>query len=705
MRNLLTLLFIIQFCFIYNAQSNNENSLTLSDAVLGYYKNLYPKNLNGINWNENNELYVRKKNELIVFSSVNKWKKNELGISSKIIRDTAVKSFKDFKYFDENSYSYTIKNKYFYKNNRKSLLIISPLRAANKDISPDKNKIAYTIDNNLYLSNIKDSLLKITENKDLNIVSGQAIHRYEFGIKKGIFWNNQSSKIAFYQKDESDVHNYPLLDINSTPGKVKSIKYPMAGQKSEYAKIGVYDLENKKIVFLKLQHPKDHYVSNLTWGPNGQYIYIAELNRDQNHLKWAQYNPNSGLRIKTIYEETNNKWVEPEYPIYFIPNKENEFITLSERDGYMSLYHYNTAGKLIKKILENKWVITKVLDVLENKIFFEGTGEDPRSVHAFSINIDGTELKKITTEKGIHSTQISPNHKFILDQYSNSKTPGITQLINLENFKTNLIHESENPLDNYSIGKTEMLKITNSNNDELYGRLIKPLNFDENKKYPVLIYVYGGPHAQLVKNNWLNGASLWMYWMAQQGYLIFTIDGRGSENRGFEFESSIFRNLGINEMKDQITGLDYLKSLSYVDSNRVALHGWSYGGFMTTSLMTQYSNLFTCGVAGGPVIDWKWYEIMYGERYMDKPKDNIEGYRSSSLINHAKNLEGNLLLIHGTNDDVVVMQHNLAFIEKCIKEGKQVDFFPYPMHKHNIRGKDRVHLMQKVLNYVLVNNQ
>jgi dipeptidyl-peptidase-4 len=260
-------------------------------------------------------------------------------------------------------------------------------------------------------------------------------------------------------------------------------------------------------------------------------------------------------------------------------------------------------------------------------------------------------------------------------------------------------------LDNYSIGKTEMLKITNSNNDELYGRLIKPLNFDENKKYPVLIYVYGGPHAQLVKNNWLNGASLWMYWMAQQGYLIFTIDGRGSENRGFEFESSIFRNLGINEMKDQITGLDYLKSLSYVDSNRVALHGWSYGGFMTTSLMTQYSNLFTCGVAGGPVIDWKWYEIMYGERYMDKPKDNIEGYRSSSLINHAKNLEGNLLLIHGTNDDVVVMQHNLAFIEKCIKEGKQVDFFPYPMHKHNIRGKDRVHLMQKVLNYVLVNNQ
>ena len=704
MRNLLTLLTIILLLPICNAQNTSKDTLQLSDAVLGYYKGLYPENLNGLNWNEINELYIQEKNDLIIFNSANNWSAKKHSISTKIIKDKSVSKFKSFRYFNKNSYSYILGENFIYKNNKENLIITTSINASNKDISPDKNKIAYTIDNNLFLSNREDSVIEITNFEDLNIVSGQSIHRYEFGITKGTFWNNQSSKIAFYQKDETDVHNYPLLNINNTPGTVKYIKYPMAGQKSEYAKIGVYNLKNEKVTYLKLTQPKDHYVSNLTWGPKGEFIYVAELNRDQNHLKWAQYSANTGLRIKTMFEEINSKWVEPEHPLYFIPEKENEFIALSEKDGFMNLYHYNTDGQLINKITNNKWVITKVLLVLQNKIFFEGTGDDPRSIHAFSVNLDGSGIKKITTVEGVHSTQISPNHQFLLDQYSNSKTPGISQLINLKTFKTNIIHKTENPINNLTLGKSEMIKLNNQSNDELYGRLIKPSNFDENKKYPVLVYVYGGPHAQLVTNDWLNGASLWMYWMAEQGYLVFTVDGRGSENRGFDFESSIFRNLGYNEMKDQITGIEFLKSLEYVDSKRIALHGWSYGGFMTTSLMTQHSGLFTCGVAGGPVIDWKWYEIMYGERYMDNPKDNIDGYSSNSLLNHAKNLEGKLLLIHGTNDDVVVMQHNLAFIEKCIQEGKQVDFFPYPMHKHNIYGYDRVHLMQKVLNYIIENN-
>ena len=704
MRNLLTLLTIILLLPICNAQNTSKDTLQLSDAVLGYYKGLYPENLNGLNWNEINELYIQEKNDLIIFNSANNWSAKKHSISTKIIKDKSVSKFKSFRYFSKNSYSYILGENFIYKNNKENLIITTSINASNKDISPDKNKIAYTIDNNLILSNREDSVIEITNFEDLNIVSGQSIHRNEFGITKGTFWNNQSSKIAFYQKDETDVHNYPLLNINNTPGTVKYIKYPMAGQKSEYAKIGVYNLKNEKVTYLKLTQPKDHYVSNLTWGPKGEFIYVAELNRDQNHLKWAQYSANTGLRIKTMFEEINSKWVEPEHPLYFIPEKENEFIALSEKDGFMNLYHYNTDGQLINKITNNKWVITKVLLVLQNKIFFEGTGDDPRSIHAFSVNLDGSEIKKITTVEGVHSTQISPNHQFLLDQYSNSKTPGISQLINLKTFKTNIIHKTENPINNLTLGKSEMIKLNNQSNDELYGRLIKPSNFDENKKYPVLVYVYGGPHAQLVTNDWLNGASLWMYWMAEQGYLVFTVDGRGSENRGFDFESSIFRNLGYNEMKDQITGIEFLKSLEYVDSKRIALHGWSYGGFMTTSLMTQNSGLFTCGVAGGPVIDWKWYEIMYGERYMDNPKDNIDGYSSNSLLNHAKNLEGKLLLIHGTNDDVVVMQHNLAFIEKCIQEGKQVDFFPYPMHKHNIYGYDRVHLMQKVLNYIIENN-
>ena len=325
-------------------------------------------------------------------------------------------------------------------------------------------------------------------------------------------------------------------------------------------------------------------------------------------------------------------------------------------------------------------------------------------MHTFSVNINTKKQLQITKEDGVHRTKLSPNKKFLIDQFSNVQTPGITQIINIKSTKKTIFHIADNPLEKYPKVSTELLSLKSHDNIDLHARLLKPSFFDENKKYPVLVYVYGGPHAQLVTNSWLASASLWMHWMAEQGYLIFTIDGRGSKNRGFDFESAIFRNLGDIEMKDQISGLNYLKSLNYVDSNRLAVHGWSYGGFMTTSLLTRYPDLFKVGVAGGPVIDWKWYEVMYGERYMDQPSTNKEGYENNSLLNYAKFLNTDLLLIHGTVDDVVVMQHNLAFVQKCVEEGIHVDFFPYPMHKHNVRGKERVHLMEKVLNYILSKN-
>ena len=235
--------------------------------------------------------------------------------------------------------------------------------------------------------------------------------------------------------------------------------------------------------------------------------------------------------------------------------------------------------------------------------------------------------------------------------------------------------------------------------------MIKPSNFDPSKKYPVFVYVYGGPHAQMINNSYLDGANLWMYWMAEQGYLVFTVDNRGSENRGVAFESIIHGQLGVVEIDDQMKGVEYLKSLPYVDGNRLAIHGWSYGGFMTTSIMLRKPDAFKVGVAGGPVTDWKYYEVMYGERYMDTPLENQKGFDTSSTLNYVKDLKGKLLLIHGTSDDVVVMQNNFALIKKFVEAGKQIDFFPYPMHKHNVQGKDRVHLMQKVLDYVIEKNQ
>ena len=688
---------------IASYSQNPKEELTLKDAVMGYYKGLYPENMYGADWTSTNKLYRKKGNEILIYEPNKKGVKKWTGKTLKYSDDLG--TVRRLTIDNHQSYHYNQKGKYYHYNNGKIVEFNYPNRAENITLSPTKNQLAYTIKNNLFLANANDSSIVVTTHEDPNIVAGQSIHRNEFGIKNGIFWSNDGNKIAFYEKDESDVHDYPLLNINDTPGQLKSVKYPMAGQKSEYGKVGVYNTKSKSLIYLKTVHKKDDYVTNLTWGPKDKFIYIAELNRDQNHMKWAKYDATTGKRINTIFEETNDKWVEPEYPLYFIPESSDEFVTLSERDGFMNIYHYNTSGELINQVTYNTWVTTGILAVEANKIIFQGTGEDPRESHAFSVNLDGSNQRQITTDGGMHRTKISPNKRYLLDQFSSLGNPGKTQVIDLKTNKKNVLHEEENPLENYDIGKTTLDQLKTTDGTSLYHRLIKPNDFNPSNKYPVLIYVYGGPHAQLVTNSWLGGASLWMHWMANQGYIVFTVDGRGSAHRGFEFESAIFRNLGQLEMKDQLAGVEFLKTLPYIDAERIAVHGWSYGGFMTTSLLTNYPAAFSCGVAGGPVIDWKWYEVMYGERYMDQPQTNPEGYKKTSLLNQAKSLKDPLLLIHGTADDVVVMQHNLAFVKACVESGTQVDFFPYPMHKHNVRGKDRVHLMEKVLNYILTNNK
>jgi dipeptidyl-peptidase-4 len=322
----------------------------------------------------------------------------------------------------------------------------------------------------------------------------------------------------------------------------------------------------------------------------------------------------------------------------------------------------------------------------------------------YKVDLKGKQAL-LTKDEGVHNVAISTDGAIVFDEFSNHSTPGKSLLWDKTGKATTLV-ESANKYKDYVIGTSEVkvIKAADGKTD-LYSRLIKPSNFDASKKYPVLVYVYGGPHAQLVTNSYLDGASLWMFWLAEQGYLVFTVDGRGSDNRGVAFESVIHARVGINEMDDQLAGVNYLKSLPYADANRLAVHGWSFGGFMTTSLMLRKPDTFKVGVAGGPVTDWKYYEVMYGERYMDTPAENPKGFEEASTLNYAKDLKGKLLLIHGTSDDVVVMQQNFALIKKFVEANKQVDFFVYPMHKHNVTGRDRVHLMQKVLDYVIDNNK
>jgi dipeptidyl-peptidase 4 len=705
------LLFLL---FISSSGIAQDKDLTIESSVMGYYQGLYPKSLKWVQWLTDADKYAHVKESTYFILPATALP--DARVAEQITLESIQQHIPDLErlpyarsisstqiVFDHNGSKIT----YTYKgeDNGKYSAIHYPADAANSDFNG--KAIAYTIDNNLYLATEKDSMIRITDVDDKNIVSGQAIHRYEFGISKGTFWSPSGNNLAFYQKDETNVADYPLLDITTRTGSLKSIKYPMAGEASEHGRIGIYNVTNNKTIYLQTGEPLEHYVSNVTWSPDEKKIFIVEMNRGQDHFWFNQYDAITGKKIKTLFEEKHPTFLQPIYEPYFIPGTEDQFVWLSERDGYFNIYLYNTEGDLINQLTDFKWEVTgiKGFNKENNTLIFEGTSEDARELHAYSVNINSKKVTQLTQANGVHNATAHSNGKYLLDSYSNLTTPKQVDVIGTKKGSVSNLFTTPNPLSEHKTGQIELLELKAKDGTPLYGRMIKPSNFDENKKYPVLVYVYGGPGVQLITNSWNAGASLWMNWLAEQDYIVFTIDNRGTSNRGRKFKEIIHRQCGTVEIEDQIVGVEYLKLLSFVDSDRMAIHGWSYGGFMTTSLMTRTPGTFTTGVAGGPVIDWKWYEVMYGERYMDTPQENPEGYKTASPLTYVKNLEGKLLLIHGTVDDVVVMQHNLAFVQKCVEEGVQIDFFPYPMHPHNVRGKDRVHLMTKVLNYIMENNK
>ena len=515
--------------------------------------------------------------------------------------------------------------------------------------------------------------------------------------------------LAFYQKDESRVADYPLVDITTTPAALKAIKYPMAGQGSEQAAVGVYNLQTKKLIYLDIDTKDEHFLTNLAWSPDEKYLLLAEINREQNHFALNRYDATTGKKVNTIFEESNPKWVEPENSAVFLPNSNDEFLWLSERDGFMNVYHYSTNGKLIKQLTHFRWVVQDILgfDSKGENFFIVGTGADPREKQCLKINLKNPKkITALTTTPGTHKVQLSSDGKYLLDTYSSISIPKNIDLINTEKGSAKRLLTAANPLEGFAIGTPELLTLKADDGTTLYAKMHKPQNFDPQKKYPVLIYVYGGPHAQEVKNSWGVGSYLWLSAFAQNDqYIVFTLDNRGSENRGFAFESVIHRHLGDYEIKDQLAGVAYLKSLPYVDANRIAVHGWSFGGFMASSLLTRHPEVFRTAVAGGAVTDWKYYEVMYGERYMDTPQTNPEGYENSRVGKYLDGLKRPLLFIHGSVDDIVVPQHLMSLTKESISKNDFIEMFFYPMHAHGVSGLDHINLTERIIDYIKKHNQ
>lgn len=562
---------------------------------------------------------------------------------------------------------------------------------------------AYVKDNQLYVKDAAGVVKQLTTDGSSEIVYGQSVHRDEFGIRSGLFWSPNGQRLAFYRMDQSMVADYPQVNIFARIAEYVPDKYPMAGETSHKVTVGVYDITTGNVIYLKAGDPTDRYFTNISWGPDNQTIYMFELNRDQNDCSLTCYNAINGEKFGDFYHETNSKYVEPQNPIVFLPWDKSKFIMQSQKDGYNHLYLFDDKGNELKQLTSGKWVVMDVIgfNTKRKSIIISSNELSPIQKNTFSVDINsGKRTLLDETTEGWHDATISASGQYIFDRYQSPVIPRNITVTNTENAKHTRLLTAADPWVGYKVPTYECGTVKAADGvTDLYYRIVKPADFDPTKKYPTIVYVYGGPHAHNVDARWHYCSRSWETYMAQKGYILFIIDNRGSENRGLAFEQATFRQLGQIEMQDQMEGVKYLKSLPYVDSDRIGVHGWSFGGFMTISLMTNYPDVFKVGVAGGPVIDWKYYEVMYGERYMDTPQSNPEGYSKTSLLNQAKNLKGKLQVIIGYNDATCVPQHSLSFLAECIKAGTQPDFYVYPGEPHNMRGHQSVHLHDRISQY------
>ena len=583
---------------------------------------------------------------------------------------------------------------------------------------------AYVEGDQLFIADQQGKKHQLTTDGSREIIYGQSVHRNEFGIEKGTFWSHDGKRLAFYRMDQSMVADYPQVDIFPREATYEPDKYPMAGEETHFVTIGVYDIYTKETIFLntpnivkggnalapvyfplKSDSPIDSvcYFTNIAWSPDSKTIYMFELNRDQNDCRLVSYNAETGERLAELYRETSDKYVEPLDPIQFLPWDDTKFLMQSQRDGYNHLYLYNKDGECLKQLTSGPWVVMDVLgfNKKQKSVIIKANKEHPLHHRLYSVSMKG-EIKQLETVDGVHNAELSPSGNYLVDRFSTPTRPLVIDVVDLTKkvpLHTNLL-EADDPWAGYiqPIFECGSIKAADGTTD-LYYRMVKPADFNPDKKYPTVVYVYGGPHANNVQASWHWASRSWETYMAQKGYIVFILDNRGSQYRGRDFEQATFHQLGQIEMQDQMKGVEYLKTLPYIDMNRLGVHGWSFGGFMTISLMTNHPDVFKVGVAGGPVIDWKWYEVMYGERYMDTPQTNPEGYEKTSLIPRAKDLKGKLQIIQGMNDKTVVPQHCLAFLKACVEAGTQPDFFVYPGEPHNMRGHASVHLHERITQY------
>lgn len=697
------------------AMAQTKKSFTLEDLMWGgnNYANIMPKYYGTAFWGDC--LLKLNVEDVTTLANEKGIKEKEQKLFTIAQVNAAIDTAKVGKVYNllYSQFPYADKTQVFLRTSKQNILydwksrrlVWSAMRVqgeSHNDFSFASKAEAYVKDWNLYVRTADGKDLQVSTDGTCELQYGQSVHRDEFGIHKGTFWSPKGNKLAFYRMDQSMVTDFPLVDINHRVAQLAPEKYPMAGMTSHKVTVGVYNPQTQKTIYLKAGDPTDRYFTNIAWSPDEKTIYMFELPRTQDKAELVSYDAQTGERKSVLYTETNERYVEPCNPIVFLPWDASKFVMQSRKDGYNHLYLFSADGKQLKQLTKGKYEVIDVLgfNTKTKSIIYKSNANNPIQYSHYSVNVNTGKSILLDAGQGTHYASLSANGAYLLDRWSSPKTFRKYDLVSTSKVVQTTLHSDADPWKEYNVPQITSGTIKAADGvTDLYYRLVKPVGFDPNKKYPTVVYVYGGPHAHNVEASWNYQTRPWEIYMAQRGYVIFVVDNRGSENRGFAFESCTHRHLGDNEMKDQMEGVKFLKSLPYVDANRIGVHGWSFGGFMTTNLMLTYPDVFKVGVAGGPVIDWKYYEVMYGERYMDTPQENPEGYASSSLLNKAKNLKGRLQIIVGYNDRTCVLQHSMSFLRACEDAGTQPDYFVYPGDDHNMMGHDMVHLHERITRY------
>ena len=587
-------------------------------------------------------------------------------------------------------------------------LVSGKAAIADPKISPNGRYVSFVRDHNLWLVNLADGKERaVTQGGTEEIRKGELdwVYPEELEIKTAYWWSPDSSTIAYLEMDERKVSQYPMVDFSSPSGEAEMERYPVAGGANPIVRVFVASIGGGEHHLMDAGAETDIYIPRVNWLTDSKRLAIQRLNRAQTTLDLLIVDTATG-KARVALTESDPNWINVSDDLHFLKDGKR-FLWSSERSGYRHLYLYDLDGKQLAQITKGEWEVSSLDAVGESKslVYFTATEKSPLERHLYRVALDGSGFARLTKEEGTHAAVFAPNAAAFYDTYSNAAALPRQELNHADGSRIATINENKGAeLAEYHLSPLEFLSVKSRDGVSLNASIIKPPNFDAQKKYPVLVCTYGGPHAQVVLNRWGGANFLWHELMAQKGYIIFLLDNRGSAGRGHGFETPLHFRLGAQELSDQRDGVQYLKSLSYVDASRIGVWGWSYGGHMTLHAMFEAGDDFKVGFAGGPVTDWRYYDSIYTERYLGLPQKNEKGYQDSSPVKYAGQLKGKLLIAHGTADDNVHFANTLTVINDLIEAGKYVEVLAFPGRGHGVSDPPaRRVLMQRVTQFFLDN--